>query len=434
MTAEELQARLKAFALMLRFGHDLFGAKDFDAAATMAASNARGILNFTTSTLVEVREGVVTVLAQYGQPLVNAHSALAEETRDAVLAWLASANPEADNRAGKNFFVRLPLPANTAGADFTFVWVLEYDGEMPRYVPDTAKMLAASVGEGLCYQRLCKDRGFSVRRHLSRRWVWWLLALAAAAGMLVPVRESVTAEFSVVAPEVTAAYAWFDGPIAACRLQDGARVKAGDLVAEYETGAIAYRFEAAQSQLREIEAELALERQNAFADPERLGKVKLLEARRETAQVSVEEAKWHLDHAKLVAPADGVLSLADGRAELLTGKAVRTGDRLFSIMGGEGFVAEIPVNERDASLLGDELAAELFLHTAPDRRIAAEVTEVPSFPQLTEQKTYAYVVRAKMESGVDCRYGMRGIAKVYGSPRAFGWGMLKSAILWCRGL
>ena len=44
MTVEELQARLKAFALMLRFGHDLFGAKDFDAAATMAASKRSGLL------------------------------------------------------------------------------------------------------------------------------------------------------------------------------------------------------------------------------------------------------------------------------------------------------------------------------------------------------------------------------------------------------
>lgn len=434
MGMEELQARLKVFALMLRFGHDLFGAKDFDAAATMAASNARGILNFTTSTLIEVREGAASVLAQYGQPVVNAHSALAEATKDAVLAWLAAEDPEANNRVGKNLFVRLPLPANTAGCDFTFVWVLEYEGEVPRYVPDAAKMLATSVGEGLCYQRLCKDRGFSVRRHLSRRWLWWLLALAAAVGMLVPVRESVSAEFSVVAPEVTTVYAWFDGPIAVCRLQDGARVKRGDLIAEYETSVIAYRHEAACSQLGEIEAELELERQNAFSDPSRLGKVKLLEAQRETARISVEESQWYLDHAKLVAPADGVLSLADGRAELLTGKAVRTGDRLFSVMGGAGYVAEIPVNERDASLLGDGLAVELFLHTAPDRLIAADVTEVPKFPTLTEQKTYAYVVRAKMESGADCRYGMRGIAKVYGSLRAFGWGMLKSAILWCRGL
>ena len=434
MTMEELQARLKAFALMLRYGHDLFGAKDFDTAAAMAVNNARGLLNFTTATLVEVREDTATVLAQYGQPVVNAHSALAEATKDAVLAWLASGKPDTGDHVGKNLFVRLPMPVNTAGADFTFVWVLEYDGEIPRYVPDAAKMLAASAGEGLCYQRLCKDRGFSVRRHLSRRWIWWLLGLVAVAGMLVPVRESVTAEFSVVAPESTSVYAWFDGPIAVCRLQDGVRVEKGDLVAEYETSAIAYRFESARSQLREIEAELELERQNAFSDPVRLGKVKLLEAQRETARVSVEEAQWYLDHAKLVAPAGGILSLADGRAELLTGKAVRTGDRLFSVMGGEGYVAEIPVSERDASILGDGLSVELFLHTAPDRRITADVLEVPNFPVLTEQKTYAYAVRARMTSGDGYRYGMRGIAKVYGSPRAFGWGMLKNAILWCRGL
>lgn len=436
MTMEEMQARLKAFALMLRFGHDLFGAKDFDAAATMAASNARGILNFTTSTLVEVDHGSVAILAQYGQPIVNAHSALAEATKDAVLDWLKLENPEANNHVGKNFFVKLPLPKNTDKVDFTFVWVLEYDGEIPRYVPDAAKLLAASVGEGLAYQRLCKDRGFKVGRHLSKRWLWWLIAIAAAGGMMVPVRESVTAEFAIVAPQEKSLYAWFDGPIAVCHIQDGAYVQEGDIVAEYDTSAISYRLEAARSHLAEIDAELSLERQNAFQDPSRLGKVKLLEVQRESARISVEEASWYLLHSKLPAKADGILSLAAGRAENLTGNAVRTGERIFTVMGGEGYVAEIPVNERDASLLGDHLSVELFLHTAPDVCISAEVIEIPEFPSLTEQKTYAYNVRAKMAKEADsrCRYGMRGVAKVYGLPRAFGWGIIKNAVLWCRGL
>ena len=56
-------------------------------------------------------------------------------------------------------------------------------------------------------------------------------------------------------------------------------MKQGELIAEYDTAPLNYRLSSAQNALREIEAELALEEQSAFADEERLGKVKLLEAR-----------------------------------------------------------------------------------------------------------------------------------------------------------
>ena len=42
----DIQQRTKAFALILRFGHDLMSAPSFDAAAVMAVNNSQSILGF----------------------------------------------------------------------------------------------------------------------------------------------------------------------------------------------------------------------------------------------------------------------------------------------------------------------------------------------------------------------------------------------------
>ena len=71
-----------------------------------------------------------------------------------------------------------------------------------------------------------------------------ILAMLTGA-MFVRVPENVTAEFTLKAPEITSAYAWFDGLIAKCLVQDGETVKRGDVVAEYDTEQLAYRLSGA---------------------------------------------------------------------------------------------------------------------------------------------------------------------------------------------
>ena len=170
---------------------------------------------------------------------------------------------------------------------------------------------------------------------------------------------------------------------------------------------------------------------NAFTDEEKLGKARLLKARCAILQVAVKEAKWYLKHAIITSPADGVLALADGRAELLAGKAVRSGDKLFEIFDTAGMIAEIQVNERSSSILQKKFSAGLFLHTAPEKMIPAEIVEISAYPELTEQKSYCYPVRGKIpaENARQLRFGMRGVAKLSVSPVPLGYFLFKSLIL-----
>ena len=196
-----------------------------------------------------------------------------------------------------------------------------------------------------------------------------------------------------------------------------------------------YRASMAKAALQEVETELAVEQQDSFTDQEKLGKVKLLEAKRDTLLVSVREAEWYLQHSVIIAPEAGVLALSDGRAEFLTGKAVKTGDKLFEIYGGNGMLAEVAVNEENSSILQNKFTIELFLHTAPEKAIPAEVHEVAQYPELNAAKLYCYMVRAKLPENIaDLRYGMRGIAKISGEKVFLGYYLFKNMILYFRSI
>jgi len=435
MAEGDQNARLRVFALMLRYGHELFAAESLSVAAAAAVNNAHELVPFATSSLFECTDGAVRLLAQYGQPTVNEHSAQAVEQAERVRAWLK--DPPPAEEGGLSRFVRLPLPQRATESRIDFVWLIEFDEPPVSGVGDVLKLMATSAGEALSYHRLCRPSRHGLFRRIQKSTFWSLVGLALAGALFIRVPESVTTEFFVRAPAETTVYAWFDGAISSCLKKDGERVNVGDVVVRYDVDQLKYRIALARNQLAETKAELELARQNAFTNPEDLGRVKLLEVRCEGLAVGVEEAQWYLDHSEVRAPAAGVVALAEGEAARLENKAVRTGDVLFRILGGEGYEAEIPVNEREASILRGDLEVKLFLHTAPETAIPTCVREVSHYPQLTEQKTWAYRVRVAMNPSTvsaGLRYGMRGIAKLQSGRVSLGYRMFKSAVLYLRGL
>jgi multidrug resistance efflux pump len=306
---------------------------------------------------------------------------------------------------------------------------------VPVYVRHTAQILGDSISNALYFHKSSKMNTWRVRKKISRG-VWWLSAIAIfIALMFIRIPETVNAEFTLKPVNVSAAYAWFDGPIAKCFKQDGEFVKKGEIIAQYDSAQMQYRAAMAKAALQEVETELAVEQQDSFTDQEKLGKVKLLEAKRDTLLVSVREAEWYLQHSVIIAPEAGVLALSDGRAEFLTGKAVKTGDKLFEIYGGNGMIAEAAVNEGSSSILQNKFKMELFLHTAPEKAFPAEILEVSQYPELNASRVYCYMARAKLPENIaDLRYGMRGIAKLSGEKVSLGYYLFKNMILYFRSI
>ena len=445
MSNENLAARLKTFALILKYGHDLFDAHEFSVIAAKAVNDSCVLLNFRNAVLFEMTgEGKAELIAQFAQTELHPHAAVVlllkqlAETADFTAdgTCIVSRENGLPEELGKNDGVYLccKLSPPNHGPALTFVWLLEYEKEVPVYAVNTAKLLGRSISEALIYSRLAAVGKWKDRKKIRKFWGWLMGVILLAALMFVPVPDSATAEFSLKSNHITAAYAWFDGPIAQCLKQDGDSVRKNEIIVRYDTAQLQYRLAIAKAALRETEAELKLEQQNAFTDETKLGKVELLKAKRESMFVAVQEAEWFLRFSEIKSPADGILALTDGRAELLTGKAVRTGDKLFEIMGKEGLIAEILVNERDASVLQKGFTATLFLYTAPEKAIRTEILEVANYPELTEQRTYCFPVRVRIvpEESLPLRFGMRGVAKLSAGNVPLGYYLFKSMILYFR--
>ena len=445
MANEELASRLKTFALMLKFGHDLFEAGDYNSAAIQAVNDSVVLLNFKSAALFEMQGGKALAVGQSGQTAVNPNSKhlllqkkLAEALTFEQSALTVTAEtglvPELFQEKSAFFCLKLSLPS-AERTGLSFLWLLEYENEIPAAVPNTAKLLGSSITEALYYHKFLPGNSLN-KRKIRTKTLWCaVILLLLTARMFVPVPENITADFVLKAPEITAAYAPFDGAVRHCRKQSGTAVKKGDLIAEFDTEQLNYRLHMAQAAVKEAETELYLEQQNAFTDQEKLGKVKLLEARRAALLVAVREAQWYLNNSQIKAPADGVLILNDEKAELLEGKVLRTGEKIFEIHGGRGMIAEIHVNEENSSMLQKNFSTALFLHTAPDKKLLAKVLQISSYPELTEQRIYCYKVSAELERQNEIlRYGMRGIAKLSGEKVSLGYAVAKRIILWFRSI
>ena len=445
MTSES-DAKLKTLALIVKFGHDLFDGKDVSGVAAAAVNNSYPLLKFRSSSIFRLKKNrKCDILGQFAQTQVNEFSAAARQQKkiagEAVfnndgIALLSNAQlPE--ELAGNNsvyLLCNLPLPG-IARLDCSYVWLLEYEKNVPENMITTARLLGKSIAEALSSAENSISAGrWNFPRFCYRGAVYIFCLLLLCTVMLIPVRENATADFMLKAPDITAAYARFEGPVAKCLKQDGDFVRKGESVVLFDTAERKYRQMQAEAEWKEAAAELELATQTAFTDESKLGNVELLKARCKVLQVAVSEAQWYLDHSEIKAKADGILVLTDGRAEQLTGKAVKTGDKLFEVYGGNGMVAEIMVNERDSSILQNKIKIELFLHTAPEKGFSGEIISVAQYPVLNEQNLYCYKVLVKLpdmpEKGL--RFGMRGVAKLSGNNVFLGYYLFKNLILYFR--
>ena len=437
MASEDAASRLKTLAFMLKFGHDLFSAPDIETVAAMAANDTRAVLAFRNSMLFELNDkGQPVLLGQFAQSICNPASSAAASFKELLEnAEFDTQNccivPEKNGKY-KSLCCKLTSPGKDGSS---FVWVMEYEDDIPENIVNAAKLLGRSVAEALAFAKLSENSIWKRRKRIKTVWKYAALFAIVTAAMFIPVPESTTAEFMLQPSRTTAAYAWFDGPIGKCFKQEGDLVRKGERIARYDTAQMEYKLANARSALSEAEAELALEQQNAFTDESKLGKAKLLQAKCESMQIAVKEAQWYLAHADIVAPADGILALTDGRAEQLTGKAVRTGDKLFEILSTDDIAAKILVPEQESSVLQNNFTARLYLYTKPEQPIAAEVQEIATHPELTERQNYCYPVTVKLsdrETAADLRFGMRGTAKLSGKTIFAGYYLFKNLILYFR--
>ncbi len=183
-------------------------------------------------------------------------------------------------------------------------------------------------------------------RHTGWKLAGLALLIAAIVATFVPFSYRVGAPVEIRARIKRIIAAPYDGVIASIApgIRAGARVNAGDLLAEMNTEEIELRAQdaAAQLLLAEREADNARGQGN-------ISEAKQAEARAEAAMVQLRLADYQRTQAHLVAPVAGHVLAGDLEDKI--GAAVRLGDVLFIVAPLDNMVVTASVGDRDIGLI-----------------------------------------------------------------------------------
>ena len=364
----ELKARLQAMGGILRLSHDAVLQPDLKSLAVHIVNNSRPLVQYVRSCLVAADGAAPRILAEMSQVEVNSHSEYANNIRLIASVLKIEAPQEisaadidrlAPSEAARRAFQAvlgerrrlyvvplssLRIPGSKA---HPYLWIMEFNGAVPP--PVKTGLLADEYGSALWSFTAGGGRPWKRKRLLRpRNILLGLLLLFLVALFTVSVDNNIAAEF-VLKPKTTfSAYSKFDSVVRKCHVKDGSKVEAGTVILEYDTERMQFQLAAAEAAFRTADAEYEQESKAAFTDPEKLARAKLLALRREQAAVAIGEAKWFIENSVVRAPITGMLALADGSADKLTGRALRAGDKEFDIFGSDGVAAEIMVPEKES--------------------------------------------------------------------------------------
>ena len=465
-----LKGKINALSAMLRLGHEAFEKNDLKSLSIHIVNNTKLIVPFLRASFVDMRGEFPKVLSLTGHSDVNSNSEYVLNLLNLMRAFHGLSKPVAVTLDGlkeidapkcafeaMDFLTHnerkimlipfLPLNPNhkLLPEEQLFILAVEFEFEDELKSASTMlPLLCRHYNEALRLQLSPKKNimpGFLAKRHKwfsLKRIILTAVALFLISLVTVPVRQNVAADFEIVPGKENIYYAPYDGFIKECFFQNGKKVDKNDVVLSYDTKELEYKINEAKKEYDEISAELEMVRQQSFSDVRLRGQVRLLELKKARAKVNIDRNEWYLSNSDIKASQKGILDIVDSDA--LEGKAVRSGDQLFEILSSSGLIAEVQLNEQDASVLGREITdlskdtdISLYLHSQPEYRISGKVISVSPRPVLTSRKIYCYIIKMELDNPPkNLIYGMRGIARVSGGRVLLGQYLFRNLVLWWR--
>ncbi len=465
-----LKGKVNVLTALLRLGHEAFEKNDLKSLAVHIVNNTRLIVPFQRAAFIDMRGDFPKLIALTGQSEVNSNSEYTLNLLNLLRPFTDFTKPTQINHevlteinAPKISFEALnflceheksmmlyPLPpiSQNVSVDPTrqlFALLVEFDTEDEMKTAATMlPLLCRHYNEALCFLMAPKPSmmpnllGSRHKWFSPRRIILGIIILFLISLVTLPIRQNVAADFEITPDRENIYYAPYDGFIKECYFPNGSTVKKGQTVLCYDTKELEYKINDARKAYDETSAELDMVQRQSFNDIKLRSQVRLLSLKKARAAINIARNEWYLSNSRIKADQSGTLDIAD--ADVLEGKAVRAGDRLFEVLSATGLVAEVQLNEQDASVLGENISAisnrteiSLFLHSRPEYRITGTILSVSPRPFLTPRKTYCYIIKMKLDNPPEnLIYGMRGIARVSGGRVLLGQYLFRNLVLWWR--
>jgi multidrug resistance efflux pump len=210
--------------------------------------------------------------------------------------------------------------------------------------------------------------------------------------------------------------AQFDSRVEEVRATAGDLVRQGAVLAVLDTRDLRQQEAEALAELKRYEAEAGRHRAE-----DNLAEMEVAQARLAQAQARLVRLQDYIEHARNVAPFDGVV--VEGERKDLQGMPVKKGDPLFRIAQVQGLYALLHVPERDIRDIRPGARGELSLLSRPDQKIAFELAAVIPVAQVKGQDGNHFMLTAKLLAPPEpwWRPGMTGLARIDVGERNVAW-------------
>jgi len=456
----ELKGKINALSSILKIGHEAFEKSGLEGIAAHIVNTSRAIVPYVRSALLSIKDDHIRIISISGQPEVNENSEYSENLKSLMRPFMRSDKilfldekaleeyrSSEGTRNAFNYFksssdreiviVPLPQPGKKSETSESFLWVLEIDKDKTDGIENFLILLSLHYREALWYNVRGSRSGHLLslsglkRKILSKKA---RIAIPVAILLILVfwrVNQSAVADFELTPFDENVQYAPYDGIIKESVFNNGDKLKNDALVICYDTEELLFQLSEAQKEYDEISAELDRVRQLSFSNNEDLSKVRLLALKKEKKKIGIDRINWYLSKSEVKAAQNGILDIAE--KSQLEGKAVRAGEKLFEILSPDDLIAQITLNEKDASVLGADVSLTLYLHTRPEFPIAGKIISISPKPVFCENGQFCYIIKAELNKGTQGTIcGMRGVARVKGRKISLGYYLFRNLILWWR--
>jgi hypothetical protein len=253
-----------------------------------------------------------------------------------------------------------------------------------------------------------------------------ILVLLVAFASILPVHLSVLAPGELVPSQPILVRAPLDGVIDSFHVQPNQPVNKGDALFGFDEALIKSRLDVAQQALATASTEYRQTMQQAVSDPRARSQLALLNGRIEERRAELTYLTEQLERARVVAPQSGV-ALFDDPLEWI-GKPVVIGERILRIAADGDLEIEAWLPIGDAIPLAKDAPAALYLNAQPLNPLQARLRYMAHEAVQRPDGTYAYRIRASLESATDQRVGLKGTVKLQGERVPLAYWLLRRPI------
>ncbi len=242
-----------------------------------------------------------------------------------------------------------------------------------------------------------------------------LVAILLAVLIFGKMEYRVEAPFILKTDDLSYLPAPFDGYIHKVHVKIGDRVRKESPLLSLDTSELLLEESTAvANQNRYVREAAKAYAQKALAD------MKVARALEEQADARLKMVHYHLKHADVRAPFEGIV--VEGDLKELLGAPVKKGDILFKVARLGNMYVEMKVDERDVHEVAVESSGEIAFVGRPDLKFPVRVDRVDPVA-VTQDEKNVYLVRALLPDKPEAwwRPGMSGVAKINVGKRNILW-------------